>query len=260
MVFEGIVTNKVAYKERDLIVRLLLRNGLAGSFYVYGGQGGGKNHKPTIYELGSMMKVMVKEQRIQKVEGSDLMIASESQRLWNSELVRYDVQAFYLTCLYYEIINKIAMSFQQGISLYENTENDGIFSVLSNALFHLEKSLVAKEFLAEQHLNLFLIKLLFHLGIMPDTDHCGFCSTNLMEAPGVSFVPTAGQFNCTACAPAQNEKGFLLRIKFGYQTRYQDYQQFTGSSFHEADKLIQFFCHHFQLKTMELKSYKLLFK
>jgi len=59
---------------------------------------------------------------------------------------------------------------------------------------------------------------------------------------------------------AENEKGFLLRIKKGYQTRYPDYLELTGTDFQEADKLIQFFCHHFQLRPVELKSYGLLMR
>ena len=58
----------------------------------------------------------------------------------------------------------------------------------------------------------------------------------------------------------ENEKGFLLRIKKGYQTRYQDYLELTGTSFQEGDKLIQFFCHHFQLRPVELKSYGLIMR
>jgi recombinational DNA repair protein (RecF pathway) len=45
MVFEGIVIHKVSYKERDLIVKLIMRNGTVGSFYIYGGKVGGKHHK-----------------------------------------------------------------------------------------------------------------------------------------------------------------------------------------------------------------------
>src|SRR5665647_2479931 len=112
MVFEGIVIHKIPYKERDLIVKLILRSGLLASFYVYGGQGGGKHHKPTILELGSMMKIMIKEQRGTKVDGSDLMIASEYQRLWEPSTVRHNVQAYYLECLYFEILQKLPITFK----------------------------------------------------------------------------------------------------------------------------------------------------
>lgn len=259
MVFEGIVIHKVPYKERDLIVKLMMRNGTLGSFYIYGGQGGGKHHKPTIFEIGSMVRIMIKDQK-SKIEGNELMIAAETQRLWEPQLLRHNIQAFYLVCLYFEILQKFSQNFQNGSSDYENMEHEGIFSVVSNALFHMNDALEKNQFSAHQHLNIFMIKLLFHLGIMPDTDSCSYCGTGLMEATGVSFLPANGQFACVNCVNAENEKGFLLRIKKGYQTRYADYMDLNGTSFQEGDKLIQFFCHHFQLRPVELKSYGLLLR
>lgn len=105
-----------------------------------------------------------------------------------------------------------------------------------------------------------MVKLLFHLGIMPDTDHCGYCGKDLLSEGGSTFLIAQGHFSCLACVTAENERGLLLRIKKGYQTKYQDYESLTGATFQEADKLIQYFCHHFQLKTVDLRSYSLLFK
>jgi recombinational DNA repair protein (RecF pathway) len=260
MVFEGVVIHKVPYKERDLIVKLMLRNGTLGSFYIYGGQGGGKHHKPTIFELGSMVKIFIREQKSSRVEGQELMIAGESQRLWEPTHVRHNIQAYYLICLYFEIIQKFSIHFQLGTSEYENNEHEGIFSVLSNALFYLNDSLQKELFQSQQHLTLFMIKLLFHIGIMPDTDHCSYCGANLLETPGLSFLPANGQFACSQCVTAENERGFLLRIKKAYQTKYQNYTELAGTNFQEADKLIHFFCHHFHLRPIELKSYKLLMR
>ncbi len=259
MVFEGIVVHKVPYKERDLIVKLLLRNGLVGSFYIYGGQGGGKNHKPTIFEIGSMVKIMIKDQRT-KIDSSDLMISAEHQRVWEPQSIRHDIRAFYLVCMYFELIQKFSIPFQQGTSDYDNNDHEGIFSVVSNALFYMEDSLVKKQFNAHQHLTLFMVKLLFHLGIMPDTDNCSYCQADLMENESVVFLAANGQFACHQCSQGDNEKGFLLRIKKGYQTKYQDYAAFLGTNFSECDKLIQYFCHQYHLRPVELKSYGLLFK
>jgi DNA repair protein RecO len=255
MVFEGIVMGATPYKDRDLIVKLLLRSGLIGNFYVYGGRGGGKHHKPTQFELGNMMKVMIKDRK-----NGELMVAAEYERLWEPKNIRYNIQAFYLVCLYFELLGKFAQVFELGTSDHEHDDHAGIFSVVSNALFYLDQSLTDKDFKAEQQLNLFLIKLLFHLGIMPDTDHCSFCSTDIDQSTGASFISANGQFACLQCVTAENEFGFLQRMKFGYQTKYQDYGVFTGSSFQEADKLIQYFCHQFHLRPVELKSYSLLFK
>lgn len=259
MHFEGLVIHRVAYKDRDLIVKLLLRNGQTGSFYIYGGQGGGKNHKPSVFELGSMMKIMIKDQRT-KIDSSDLMISAEHNRIWEPQNIRHDIKAFYLVCLYFELIQKFSIPFQQGTSDYQNLDHEGVFSVVSNALFYMEDALLKKQFEAEQHLTLFMIKLLFHLGIMPDTDNCSYCSVELLDHPAVVFLPAAGQFACASCAQGENERGFLLRIKKGYQTRYQEYNGFLGTNFVECDKLIQYFCHQFHLRPVELKSYSLLFK
>ena len=258
MVFEGILIHRVAYKERDLIVKLLLRSGHVGSFYVYGGQGGGKKQKPTSFELGAMLRIHIKDKK-----STDLMVVNEHSRLWAPQNIRHNIQAFYLTCLYFEVLQKFAAPFQNGD--FVTSENEGIFSVVSNALFYMDEALGKQGFVPEQHLSLFMIKLLFHLGIMPDTDSCSYCQTDLLNLTHVSFLPANGQFSCPQClvnanSYIENEKGFLLRIKKGYQTKYQDYHEFFGTTFSEGDKLIQYFCHHFQLKPVELKSYSLLLK
>lgn len=259
MIFEGIVIHKTPYKERDLIVKLLLRNGMAGSFYIYGGQGGGKSHKPTIFETGSMIRLMIREQKT-RLDSSELMISAEHQRIWEPQNLRHDIRAFYLVCLYFELIQKFLVPFKTGESSLEDKDYEGVFSVVSNALFYIEDALKKKSFEASQHLTLFMVKLLFHLGIMPDTDQCSFCQTELMETPGVVFIPSSGQFGCSSCSQGENEKGFLLRIKKGYQTRFQDYEEFLGTNFPECDRLIHYFCHHYHLRPVELKTYSLLFK
>lgn len=248
MLFEGLTIQKIPYKERDLIVKLVLRNGTMASFYIYGGQGGGKHHKPAAFELGCMMKILVKE-KSQKVEGSELMIAAEHQKLWEPIHLRHDVRAFYLACLYFEITQKVSIG-----------ENEGLFSVLSNALFYLDDSLAKKNFLPEQHLGLFMVKLIFHLGIMPDIESCSTCGTDLNTVTGATFMFASGQFACLQCMAAENEMGLRLRISQGIQTKFQNYTEFSGARFSECDKLIQYFCHQFHLKPVDLKSYALLFR
>lgn len=260
MVFEGLVIHCIPYKERDLIVKTLLRNGLVGSFYIYGGQGGGKHHKPQVFEPGSMMKINIRDQRTHHTEGSDLMVVSEHQKVWQSQTTRHNVHAFYLTCLFFEVIQKFALPYKLGTSDDENSDQAGVFSVLSNALFYVDDSLTKNQFLPEQHLSLFMIKLLHHLGIMPDTESCSYCGTSFEEASGATFMAANGQFACSQCVTGENEKGFLMRMRKGYLTRYQEYSEFIGSSFQEGDKLLQYFCHQFHLKPLELKSYNVLFK
>lgn len=258
MVFEGIVIGKTPYKERDLIVKVLLRSGFMASFYVYGGQGGGKHHKPSLFEFGSMMRIHIKDQGSRGVEVKELMTVSEYERIWEPTAIRHDIKAFYLSCLYYEIILKFVVSYHPEHGELDQ-EHEGIFVVLSNALFYLEKSLNAKTFEPTQHLHLFLVKLLYHLGIMPDLDYCVYCGEDLLETTGVHFLVSEGQFSCLNCVSENNDIGFFLRIKKAYQTKYQNMHEVHGTNAQETEKLLNYFCHHFHVKMVDLKSYKLIF-
>lgn len=258
MVFEGIVIGKTPYKERDLIVKVLLRSGFLASFYVFGGQGGGKHHKPNLFEFGSMMRVHTKDQGRPGVEKKELLMVSEYERLWEPSQIRHNIKAFYLSCLFYEIILKFVVSYHPEHG-DQDQEHAGIFSVLSNGLFFMDKSLGENTFTAHQHLHLFLIKLLYHLGIMPDVDYCVYCGEDLVKASGVHFLIAEGQFSCLNCVQENNDMGFLLRIKKAYQTKYQQINEIHGTNFNETEKLLSYFCHHFHVKMVELKSYQLIF-
>jgi len=240
-------------------VKLLLRSGHLASFYIYGGQGGGKSNRPAMYDLGAMMKVMIRPLRAKGAQVSELMHASESQKMWAPEFVRHDYKAFYLSCLYLELVQKFALTYHPEHEVDEN--HDGVFTVLSNALFYLDDAVKKEVFLAEQHLSLFLVKLLHHLGIMPETDICSYCGSDLFASIGVTFQSEHGNFSCQSCAPSEHdEKGLLYRIKKSFQTRFQDYAHLDGANFREADKMLQYFCHHFHLRPVELRSYSVLFK
>ena len=258
MEFEGIITAKVPYKERDLIVKALLRNGLSGSFYVYGGQGGGKKQKPSLLELGHMIKFQVKNHR-HKVEGAELMITENHHTVWTPKNIRFNVHAFYLMCLYFELLQKAAIPFHPTDHEFSD-EHVGVFNVTSNALFYIDQSLAEENFKPAKHLWFFLVKLLFHLGIMPEGQNCAYCGVSLNDVQVLSFIPNEGHFACGNCFHGENHLSLWQRWLLSYQTSFKDINEFPDVSFQECDKLIQYFCHHFHLKQVELSSYRLLFK
>ncbi len=258
MEFEGIVTGKVPYKERDLIVRAILRNGLSGSFYVYGGQGGGKKQKPTLLELGHMIKFRVKASH-RKIEGAELMITESHQAVWSPQKIRFNVHAYYLMCLYFELLNKASIVFHPDDHEL-STEHEGIFNVLSNSLFYIDQALAVENFKPAKHLWFFMVKLLFHLGIMPEGQNCAYCGTSLNDVSRLSFIPNEGHFACSNCFQGENHLGLWQRWLLAYQTSFKQIDEFFDVDFQDTDKLIQYFCHHYHLKPVELSSYRLLFK
>lgn len=133
MVIEGIIINKIPVKARDIVAKVLLRNGRVISVYFYGGQGGGKHQKGTLVELGHMLTIVLAPRK--KYLESELSVAKEWTLKWDSDFIRKDVMAFYFMCFIFELISKIAVSQELDELDFKDEEYVGIFNVVSNALF-----------------------------------------------------------------------------------------------------------------------------
>lgn len=200
MIVEGIVIHKTVYKEKDIICDLLLRSGKKLSLYIYGGKGGGKNQKGSIVEHGFMLKCTLNPRR-KKIE-SELHIVKEYQLIWSPKFIRNDFKAFYLSTFFYEIVSKIAI--EESLD-FEDKEHQGLFNVLSNALFFLDHSLENHHFNNHAHLFLFLSKLTIQLGILPTLDECVLCDTKFKEFELCLFDAQSGGFVCTDCTSQKDE-------------------------------------------------------
>lgn len=200
MQVEGIVIHKTPYKERDLICNLLLRSGKIVSVYFYGGRGGGKSNKGSILELGYMVQVELNPKR-KKLE-TDLLMAKEYKLLWSGQSIREDYQGFYLCTFFLEFMSKIAVDDE--LDGFEDQEHQGLFNVLSNSLFFLNKAIEEKRFHLQTQLFIFLAKLSIQLGITLDVENCLFCGEDL-KASMVLFDPQNGGFVCHDCSSKRDE-------------------------------------------------------
>lgn len=262
MAVEGIVVQIIPQKERDLIARMLLREGTMTSAYVFGGMGGGKNAKPRVFEPGNLLRI---ETRARTGHGGSetLQTVSEHQLLWQSSHIRHDAKAFALACLYLEMILKTALPHSlESSSQYQ--EFAGLFNVLSNGLFFLDQALAEKKFNCDVHLLLFLSKFLHHLGVLPDESECVFCGVSLEELALAPLILDQGGFACMECAQqADVSTGEALPVRAllsqAIRTRYQSWGELERAQSAVNVKLIQFWCYHFQIKLPELMSYRMLF-
>lgn len=262
MVLEGLVTQIIPQKERDLVARLLLREGTLVSVYVYGGMGGGKNSKPRLFEPASMMRVDVRQNKTGVA--ADLLTVAESSLLWRSELIRHDAQAFALTCLYLEMTMKTAVSFNPADQEGSLKEHAGLFAVLSNAFFYLDQSLAQKNFQWRSHLLLFLSKFLHHLGVMPDESSCVFCGEQLEGDVIAPLIQEQGGFACQECVrQASLQVGEVLPVRpllaRAVRTSFKDWTQIPPVPQPVNVQLMQFWSYHLHVKLPELASYQLLF-
>ncbi len=262
MGLEGIVIQVIPQKERDLIARVLLREGTAIGVYVYGGMGGGKNSKPRLFEPGNMLRMELRTGKSGYTSSETLQVVAEQTLLWQASHIRHDARGFALACLYLEIILKTALPYAAD-NAKATQEHGGLFNVLSNGLFHLDQALAKKDLAWEVHLILFMAKFLLHLGILPDENECVFCGCELKDEACAPLVPQQGGFCCSQCitqveGPLEKESPVRALLAQAVRTHFQDWASFPMVPSAINTQLIQFWCFHFQVKLPDLTSYKML--
>jgi DNA repair protein RecO len=241
---EGILIHKAIHKERDLIATLLLRDGSLASIYFYGGRGGGKSQKGSILEIGFMLKVKM---AARQKKNSDILSAKEWELVWHSDLIRANHQAFYLSTFFFEFIKKIAIPYD---GEFEIDENKGLFKVLSNALFFMDKSIQADEFHLETHFLIFMSKVIYELGISPDIDHCLYCEVELKENSFV-FEANNGGFACSGCSSQSHSEEIKSSnkvrniLKYAKVTTYKEIKPQKYLEKSQLVSLLNYICYHY---------------
>lgn len=269
MQVEGIVIQKTPYKERDLICHVLLRSGQCLSVYIYGGRGGGKMAKGSIVESGFMLKFELQQQK-KKIE-TPIHIVKEYQLIWSSDQIRNNYQALCLQSFYLEILGKLTVDDQ--LHEHQLEEHAGLFNVLSNALFYLDQALAQKEFALYDHLYLFFTKLIFQLGITPDTDHCLYCHKELKLKELCLLVGHEGGFSCHECQTQKDEflsdnkhlldefklsGEYRQQLKKTFSMQFKDYSELKNISHELAAMSFHYLNYQFGFKADQFKTWKLL--
>lgn len=256
---EGLVLSKIPFQERHLIVTLLLRSGKKITILCYGGQGGGKKKKSSILEFGFMLAFELSQSKT----SSTMYQAKEWKEVWIHNKIRENHKAFYLMCLYLEILNKLAVeaNLHDKLEVYDQ-HSAGLFSVASNGLSHMEKSLKSDTFELNSDFFLFLGKTLIDQGVFPHRENCVLCGEDLMKNPNLFLVPEQGGFSCKACVNkdewAQDRSAFgrLIWELLGIvaNKKYSEVDNLPSIGANQASALFQFFCYQLQFHPSDFKS------
>lgn len=263
---EGIILNKTLWRERDLIVSMLLRNGKKISVVFYGGAGG-KKPKSKVIEWGHLLAVELKKSA---KASQSLWNASEYSLKWSPMLIRENHQAFYLMCFYLEMAQKLAVevSHEQNEDFFES-EYSGLFRVLSNGLFYLEDALKKNKLDIASHYFLFVAKLCFELGVSPHLQECFFCHGKLSLAESLQLSNKDGGIVCDQCQDkTQDERrvyagqGKMLwqGLVWSWQSRYDQYESLKIESLAQAHGLLDYLLYQFHLSPTDIKSHQMLGK
>lgn len=258
---EGLVLSKIPYDERHIIAHLLLRSGRKISVVFYGGRGGGKKQKSSIIELGFMLSVELSQAK----NHSDIYHAKEWNLIWHHDLIRANHSAFYLMCFFLEVINRISPTENLHDVHEENTEMVGLFTSLSNALVHLEKSLKENSFYIHSHAVIFLTKTLLHLGVFPERENCTLCGIDLSGFNDMYLLSEEGGFACPPCMNQRKsysvQSGRELWEIVGHiaHTKYSELHGLKLEYKSLPKMLFHYFCFQFHFEEKDFKTAPMVF-
>jgi len=254
---EGLILQKIPFKERDLIGKILLRNGKTLSVIFHGGRGGGTKKKSSVLEIGHLISIEIFYKRSN--EQQTLYRAKEWKLIWAPKVIRTNYRAFFLMSFYLEVMLKVSLPMDLHAS--DSDEYDSTFRVASNALFYLEDSLGQNSFQKGSQRLMFLTKLVFELGIAPNLLHCLLCEQELSSSRYLYLKAEHGGFFCADCAKddlSLNEGvlGKELHFQLGkiHQLKYSQYDQLTPIQDGALDNLFHYFCYQFQFNRQDFKS------
>jgi hypothetical protein len=157
----------------------------------YGGQGGGNKKKSSILEVGFMLAVEVKKSK----GNTDSYQAKEWSLVWGHRYVRENHTAYYTLCFFLELVAKIAPQDDLKDDFRKDDDSsEGIFRVLSNALFYMDQSTKDKSFNQHWHILVCLSKMSYELGIFPQRELCFYTDHPLDGTQNIVLIPEHGSF------------------------------------------------------------------
>lgn len=248
----GILVQKVPYRDRDLVGKVLLESGELASIFFYGGRGGGKKRKSSILELGYCLNIELKKGGR---KAQHALTASEWQLHWHHQHIRFNYRAFTQLNFFLEFARKLAVDANLDFEGPAVHQNDGVYRVLSNALYFLDES-VKNSWDPISHYFLFLGKMLFEMGVVPNLSHCVLCDVDLTGPSGVKLFSEHGGFACANCSQGRGAKSAATFRGLHQMSglKYRDYEQISGLPKAVNDELFSYLCYQFNLNSAEFRS------
>ncbi len=259
---DGVIISKHPYRERDLLVRLLLRNGKKITVMFYGGKGGGVRKKSSVLEIGFLIEIELQKNRAE----TELFTAKEWVLKWHHDLIRQNYLAFCLLCFFSELIQHLATEaeFKNYESEIHHDGDGGLFRVLSNALVYLEKSLLdmTGKFLLYDQVFIFLTKLAVELGIFPESDVCVLCGHSIKDGGLKVLSMEHGGYQCFRCTDlgfSNDDTAIYLKMLFISHKQYRDILLDYPVDSSEAKKVLHYVCYQFNITPETLKTLQSIF-
>lgn len=210
-----------------------------------------------------MMQVEVSPSKMK----TELHKVKEWSPLWSHENLRNNYQAFSLLCLYLEIIGELSPSADLSDPHLEVDDSmEGLFRVLSNAVYHLEARATEKKTDTKTELFIFITKLLVEQGVFPIREGCAFCDVELKNLSTIFLVPDHGGFSCDECIGHLDETSQVNKregrevwelLGSVANQRYQDLMELKIQDTDALYSLLHYFNYQFHFHEKTFKSLKM---
>ena len=251
---EGILVSKTPFKDKHFIGRLILRNGKKASVLFYGGRGSLKK-KVSYVDIGHMIQVTLAPYK----RDPSMVQTKEWALVWAPENVRNSVKHFFLLCFFMEVVDKVAPPHDFEDEEFSDLSSEGIFRVLSNSLYMLDKNRESTFFDAPFHMFAFLGKLLLHQGLFPLRDQCCFCGEELRFKAMVNLVASQGGFSCDSCSSLNENKylggrEMLRALDLVVSVAFRDFVPSKDVNKSLSWSLFDYFCYQYQLSPGSFKT------
>ncbi|EQC45763.1 hypothetical protein M899_1299 [Bacteriovorax sp. BSW11_IV] len=192
--------------------------------------------------------------------------AKETSLMWAHKNIRLNHRAFYLMCFYLELAQKISLEdnlHDEHMDFDDSTL--GVFRVLSNALFFLDKSLTDNNFKDTSELVTYLAKVAVETGVFPDIKHCVVTGAPLDQFKTIVLLAEQGGFADYEClnidekrSYATNDTALLVAMRKVANLKYGELPVFDFISMDHARSLLSFLCFQHHLERRDFKSLSLL--
>ena len=253
---EGILVSKTPFKEKHFIGRLILRNGKKASVLFYGGRGSLKK-KASYIDSGHMIQITLAPYK----RDPSMVQTKEWSLVWAPEIVRNSVKHFFLLCFFMEVVDRIAPPHDFEDEDFSDLSSQGIFRVLSNSLYMLDKEKVNGCDNASFHMFTFLGKLLLHQGLFPLRDECCFCGEELRHRKEAILVASQGGFSCHSCSNINENSNLegvrmLRALDLVASIEFRDFVPSREIGKSLSWPLFDYFCYQYQLSPNSFKTLK----
>lgn len=231
----------------------------------FGGQGGGKKTKSSILQIGYLFKVVLSQS---KKVSFEMLNAKEYSEKWFHKKLASHPRAFYLLCFYSELISK----FSPKVSEHDDLDLDGevhggLFRLLSNGIFQLEKSVVEESYSHYDSLFIFLVKALVELGIFPRTENCSISGSKIEDSSKVILIPSNGGFAFHSMVEAEvqrltdGETGQIIRkaIVEVAAAKYGEISTIEGLNSDCCKELLEYICFQQNINIRDFKTASMIF-